>query len=271
MLSLYRFILRRPFFKGQERLFNYLFTRHKLGSQTVTVKPIEGNFTINCDPLTWIGAKIIYTGNYEPALKKVFRSVIQKGDYVLDVGANIGFHTLYFAELVGATGQVRAFEPVPKNFKALEANIRLNNFNHIKAQKMALSNKEEQLYIQADENSENPGTFNLFELNGDTLIHCYRGDEIIGTERVDFIKIDVEGYESFVIDGLLETIKKNRPRIIFEYDKHYHQKTGLPEDYIFSLLQGLDYYFLHVYKDGPKPIEQFNNLQSGNILALPHD
>lgn len=185
MLFLYRFILRRPFFKGQERLFNYLFTRHKLGSQTVTVKPIEGNFTINCDPLTWIGAKIIYTGNYEPALKKVFRSVIQKGDYVLDVGANIGFHTLYFAELVGATGQVRAFEPVPKNFKALEANIRLNNFNHIKAQKMALSNKEEQLYIQADENSENPGTFNLFELNGDTLIHCYRGDEIkIGRAHV---------------------------------------------------------------------------------------
>lgn len=270
MQLLYKLILRRPFFKGQDRLFNYLFTHRKFDHQSVIVRPLEGNFKIKCDPATWIGAKIIYTGNYEPALKKVFRSVIKKGDRVLDVGANIGFHTLYFAELVGEDGKVTAFEPVPNNFAALNANLKLNNFQNIETKNIALSNKQEKLHIAADENSQNPGAYNLFDLSGDIVIDCFLGDNIIGNDKVDVIKIDVEGYESFVIDGLLQTIKKNRPTIIFEFDKFYHQKTGRPNDYIFSILQELNYRFMHVYKDGPKPIAHFNNLQSGNILAIPN-
>ena len=63
------------------------------------------------------------------------------------------------------------------------------------------------------------------------------------------IKIDVEGYESFVIQGMLETIKNNRPKIIFEYDVNYHNKTGLAKDYIFSLLCNLNYPIMAPYKD----------------------
>jgi FkbM family methyltransferase len=269
--KIYKFLLRRSFFKGQDRLFNYLFKKNKLNYGWRTVNPIQGNFIINCDTNTWIGAKIVYTGNYETALKKVFKSNLKKGDYVLDVGANIGFHTLYFAELVGETGQVTAFEPVPYNFETLNYNISLNNFKHIKTKNIALGSKNEQISIAADEKSTNPGTFNLFDQSGNTLITCSIGDEVIGNEKVDFIKIDVEGYESFVIQGLLETIKKNRPKIIFEYDIHYHKKTGLTKDFIFSLLSELNYRFLHVYQDGPKILDNFDNLHSGNILAIPND
>ena len=77
MDSFFKFILRRPFFKGQDRIFNYLFNHGKLAKQGIVVKPIEGSFKIYCNPLTLIGAKIIYTGNYEPALKKIFRSTIK--------------------------------------------------------------------------------------------------------------------------------------------------------------------------------------------------
>lgn len=165
MQSLFRAILRRPFFRGQDRIFSYLFSHNKLGKNTVIVKPLQGDFNIKCDPSTWIGAKIIYTGDYEPALS----------------------------------------------------------------------------------------------------------DEVVGNDKVDFIKIDVEGYESFVIDGLIETIKKNRPKIVFEYYKYYHQKTGCSEDYIFSLLQTLGYHFQHIYNEGPQVVDNFHNLVSGNILALPHE
>jgi FkbM family methyltransferase len=266
-----KIILRRSFFKGQDRIFNYLFKKNKLNQGWRTVKPIQGNFKINCDTATWIGAKIVYTGNYEPALKSVFQSNIKKGDRVLDVGANIGFHTLFFAELVGDKGSITAFEPVPYNFEVLNRNISLNNFHHIKTKNIALGNKNEQISIAADEKSTNPGTFNLFDQSGDTLITCCIGDEIIGDEKVDFIKIDVEGYESFVIQGLLETIKKNRPKIIFEYDVNYHKKTGLAKDYIFSLLDALNYRFMHIYQEGPMVLDNFNELKSGNILALPND
>jgi len=271
MDSLYKFILRRPFFRGQDRFFSYLFSRGKLGRQTVTVKPLEGNFKINCNPLTWIGAKIIYTGDYESPLKKIFRSMIKKGDHVLDIGANIGFHTLYFAELVGSSGIVTAFEPVPVNYKALSNNIKLNKVQNIVAKNIALGTKNETITIRADENSDNPGSYNLFDKQGNVTIECRIGDEIVAeNESVDFIKIDVEGYESFVIEGLIQTITKHKPVIIFEYDKAYHQKTNLPENHIFLMLSELGYSFQYILNHGLQDMTNFQEIKSANILACPN-
>jgi FkbM family methyltransferase len=271
MDSLYKFILRRPFFRGQDRFFNYLFRHSKLGRQTVRVKPLEGNFKINCDPLTWIGAKIIYTGDYEPALKKIFRSVIKKGDHVLDIGANIGFHSLYFAELVGPNGIVTSFEPVPVNYRALSANIEINKAKNIISKNMALGSENETFSIRADENSDNPGAYNLFDKEGNIAIECRIGDEIVlKNERVDFIKIDVEGYESFVIKGLIQTITKHKPVIIFEYDRYYHKKTNLPEGHIFLMLGELGYTFQYILNNRLQDITSFQEIKSANILACPN-
>jgi FkbM family methyltransferase len=271
MRNLYKLILRRAFFRGQDRIFNYLFTNHKFKKESIVVKPIEGNFNVCCDTSTWIGSKIVYTGDYEPELKKIFKSIIKKGDHVLDVGANIGFHTLYFAQLVGNKGTVTSFEPVPRNYEALNININLNNYSNINTFNVALSNKKEQIAIDIDLKSTNPGAYNLFSKGGQTQINCEIGDEVIVNQKIDFIKIDVEGYESFVIDGLLETIKRNKPKIIFEYDKYYHQKTDRPENYILALLATLGYRFQYIFRNKRKDIEQFKDLVSGNILALPNE
>lgn len=271
MDSFFKFILRRPFFKGQDRIFNYLFNHGKLAKQGIVVKPIEGSFKIYCNPLTLIGAKIIYTGNYEPALKKIFRSVIKKGNRVLDIGANIGFHTLYFAELVGPTGKVIAFEPVSFNYKALQNNIRINEIQNIITKHMALGIKNETVMISADEDSNNPGAYNLFDKQGAVVIECCIGDEVItDNEKIDFIKIDVEGFEAFVIEGLLKTISKHRPVIIFEYDRHYHKKTNLPEDHIFLMLSELGYSLQYISNKGLQNIYSFQEIKSANILARPY-
>ena len=74
------------------------------------------------------------------------------------------------------------FEPVPYNFETLNYNISLNNFKHIKTKNIALGSKNEQISIAADEKSTNPGTFNLFDQSGNTLITCSIGDEVIGNE-----------------------------------------------------------------------------------------
>jgi len=269
MQSIYKSILKRPFFRGQDRIFSYLFTNHKLKKEVQISEPLEGNFKVYCDTSTWIGGKIAYTGDYEPELKKVFKSIIKPGDFILDIGANIGFHTLYFAQLTGNMGKVTAFEPVSHNYAALKKNIELNKYTNITSYNIALSNKNEQIKIQADLKSNNPGAYNLFE-NGDVSIKCVVGDQVIVDPKVDFIKIDVEGYESFVLDGLIQTIKKNKPKIIFEYDKHYHLKTGRVEDYVFILLASLNYGFEYIHRNGLKKITSFKNLVSGNILAIPN-
>src|SRR4051812_41668384 len=163
-------ILRRPFFYGQDRLFNFFFSRNKLNNGNVLVKPITGNFKILCDTKTWIGAKIAYTGDYEAPLKSIFKEHLKKGHVVLDVGANVGFHTLYFADLVGEDGKVFSFEPVKHNFASLTNNININNFKNINSYQLALSNKNEEFNIDIDENSINPGSFNLFDRSGDLVV-----------------------------------------------------------------------------------------------------
>jgi FkbM family methyltransferase len=268
--SIIRTLLRRPFFNGQDRIFNFLFRRNKLQTGFRIVTPLNGNFKIECDTNTWIGARVVFIGDYEPNLKKIFKKHIKTGDSVLDIGANIGFHTLYFSELVGPTGKVLAFEPVPSNFEKLTNNITLNNYQNIKAEHFALGNKNELMKIAADEKSINPGAFNLFDQSGTIEITCKIGDEVIGDNKVDFIKIDVEGYESFVIEGLANTIKKNRPTIVFEYDLDYQRRTGLPDGHIFDFLNPLRYSFFLIKHNGLENLASFDNIKSGNILAIPN-
>ncbi len=266
--SIIKKILRRPFFRGQDRIFNYFFTRNHLNIGIQTVRPITGNFKVNSDTKTWIGAKIAFTGDYEPELKLVFKSLLKLGDVAVDIGANIGFHSLYFAELVGEKGKVISFEPVPYNFFSLNNNIQLNGFKNIETYNLALSDKEEEFSIIADEQSKNPGSFNLFEKGGNTIIKCKIGDEVLKNETINFIKIDVEGYESYVIAGLTKTIEKNSPILIFEYDINYHHKTELSNSYIFDILTPLGYSFFEISKAGLKPLV-LDKVKSCNILAKP--
>jgi FkbM family methyltransferase len=267
-ISIIRKLLRRKFFYGQDRIFNFLFKKKLLNRGILKAKPINGDFIMECDTTTWIGAKIFYLGDYEPELKLAFKTIIKKGDTILDIGANVGFHSLYFAELAGKNGKVLAFEPVPYNFDVLNTNIKLNSYENINVKNIALGNKNEQLLIDADENSENPGSFNLFANNGQVAIKCAIGDEVI-KEKVDFIKIDVEGYEAFVINGLINTIETYKPNIVFEYDVNYIQKTGLPKNYIVDLLSPLGYSFHLITRQGMTQLP-FEKIKSGNLFAKPN-
>ncbi|MDQ0967621.1 FkbM family methyltransferase [Flavobacterium sp. W4I14] len=266
IISLYKFILRRPFFRGQDRIFNFLFNKGFINSGIVKTSPLTGNFVINADTSTWIGAKIDILGDYEPEIKKIFRIFIKEGNTVLDVGANIGLHTLYFSELVGSEGKVIAFEPIPSTFQLLQENIKLNNFENIEQKNIALSNRNETIKIKIDEKSKNPGSFNLFELDGDISVQCCIGDDLLINERLDFVKIDVEGFEVHVIQGLFETLHKFKPVIVFEYDYNYQKKAGLSQDHIFRILGEIGYQFYEIKKN---TLILFNGekVKSCNVLA----
>jgi hypothetical protein len=76
-----------------------------------------------------IGQTLYLDGNYEPELQRLMQHVNLSGSVCLDVGANIGVHTLTMSELVGAAGQVFAFEPETHNFQLLEQNLRIELYN----------------------------------------------------------------------------------------------------------------------------------------------
>src|SRR3989344_9219581 len=106
------------------RVLNRKLIRYMKSPMTV----IDGH-TVYVDPVDSL--RLTTRGYYEPYLTRVFDQHIKKGDTVLDIGANIGYHTLHFARLVGETGKVYAFEPHPSNFALLKKNIEANGYKNV--------------------------------------------------------------------------------------------------------------------------------------------
>jgi FkbM family methyltransferase len=271
---LIRLLLRRKLFKGQFKAFLWL-RKHGLLKTVKTIgKPITGNFRLKLDTSNFIDSCIYYTGDYEPYLKLHYKELIKQGDTVLDVGANIGFHSMYFAELVGKAGKVLSFEPIEVNFNAFKSNLQLNDFPQIMANNIALGNENEDLAIHLDIDEQNPGAFNLLA-PGDKnyTVKCEKGDDFLktnGIEKVNFIKIDVEGYEYEVMKGMKHYIQLSRPIINFEYDKAYQSKNNEDPSNIFNFLSSMNYNFYKIDGYGNKKIFILSDdILGAEIIAMP--
>jgi len=174
---------------------------------------------------------------YEPYLTDLMLSKIKSGDVVLDIGANIGYDTVLFADKVGKKGKVIAVEPDPINFEILQKNIKENKLFNVVAVKAALGNENKKMKIF--ESEENYGDHRMWEETlrpaGTSLdreakpVFCRRLDDLLKEleyQKIDFIKMDVQGFETLVIEGGKEIIKKNTPTIFFEYWPWGIKNTG---------------------------------------------
>ncbi|MFH1656592.1 MAG: FkbM family methyltransferase [Candidatus Nealsonbacteria bacterium] len=168
---------------------------------------------------------------HEKTTTNLFKKIVKKGNVVVDLGANIGYFTLLAAKLVGPSGKVYAFEPEPKNFNYLKDNIKINNYNHVFLNQKAVSDKQ--------------GITKLFICSYDTGHHTInqnKGIEVYSsgreiqeksieietiilddflrdkTNKVDILKIDVEGAELLAVKGMKGILEKNRNiKILLEF------------------------------------------------------
>lgn len=151
----------------------------------------------------------IINQDYELFELNLYKKLLNKGDTVLDIGANLGIYSIFGAEAVGKTGSVHAFEPVPENIRYLGHNIKLNNYNNITLVKKAVGDKEGSQKIYLSE--RNVGTHSMGKRNS----HKYINVETTTIDRyvkernlkVNFVKMDVEGYEGHVIRGAKKTLR----------------------------------------------------------------
>lgn len=142
---------------------------------------------------------------------KLIRSIIKPGFNILDIGANIGFYTKFFSELTGQNGGVHAFEPDVTNFNYLQGNLQKNK--NVKLINKAVSNKTEPLKIylskmlNVDHRTYPVENYDqVLEIDATTIDDYLTLNNI---SRIDFIKMDIQGFEMSAIKGMTNTLKNN--------------------------------------------------------------
>lgn len=167
---------------------------------------------------------------FEEEIVYLMRALIRPDDVVLDIGANIGFHTVTMAK-VAHRGRVYAFEPVREMAEQNSTNCALNRLDNVVIVPVALGSAPATLKMKVNvggEGLQGTSTFIQYNHNVDSNPKCYvarevqvvRLDDIVDRlgmpGRIGFVKIDTEGFDTHVIDGGLATFRKHRPIMIVE-------------------------------------------------------
>lgn len=173
----------------------------------------------------------VYFGFKDSARSKLY-SLVNKGDIIFDVGANIGCTSLNFAKLIGKGGIIHSFEPDPINHNSIQKNISLNNFDNIILNKLGLGNEKGSFKIYTvDKNNkgmnrivEFPDSIEDFkEIQVTTIDKYVRKNNI---QKIDLIKIDVEGFELKVLKGSAEVLNNFHPSLFIELDNKNLKEQG---------------------------------------------
>ena len=158
-------------------------------------------------------------GSYEEETTKLFTEIVRDGMTVLDIGANIGYYSLLAGRQVGVKGRVFAFEPYHETFSLLQKNIEANGFNNVIPLEKAASNQcgKQKLFLGSDPGEHSLGgddSYKSVEVDVTTVDEFVREQNI----SVDLVKMDAEGAEMHVLEGMAETISKNpHMKIITEF------------------------------------------------------
>ena len=177
----------------------------------------------------WLDSNYAHTANY------FFKDYLQKGDTVLDIGANIGTVTIECALNIGNSGKVYSFEANPTIFDFLKGNIKLNNLNNIQICNFAVGNKNGTIKFS---NKRSDDQNSVIESSDGLKLPIKRLDDLpIKESSFDLMKIDVLGYEKFVFEGAKKILSKTKcihfPAIQKDYEKY-----GYNFEYIKNFLVG---------------------------------
>ena len=184
------------------------------GSYNFVVRTVFGSH-IKGNTIDMIQQYIYYFGIWEPNLTHYISSKLKNGDVFVDVGSNIGYYSLLASKLVGNSGIVIAVEAAPSTFNNLLENISINRYNNIRPVNVAASNSNGSICLY-EGSKTNIGETSIIQGNCDSkgyevtampLIEILLKDEF---SRTRLIKIDVEGAELSVVEGMIPLLYKGR-------------------------------------------------------------
>ena len=193
-----------------------------------------------------------YFGYSEPGIFNFINYYLKEGMFFFDIGANIGLHSLFAAKRVGSKGKVFAFEPCESIYKRIIENIESNHIDNIYIYNLALGDNERETEIIKNTSDTSRTHIRLFsedEIGRDKkiekVIMTTLDKFVIGNNinRIDYLKIDVEGYEFNVLKGSAKTLAIIKPSIIqveFDHENLIHNNVDLDE--VRKYFQEYNYY-----------------------------
>lgn len=218
---MFKLFFKIPFFKGTYFGFHKrLFKPYNLFEGTIkTVSFQNVKFELHIED--WIQQNIYFLGAYERAELNLLNRLLSEESVFVDIGANFGLYSLVASQKITNSGKVICFEPFPKNYAALKTNISLNSKSYIISENIALGDKKDELSLYYQPNEKNLGmvSANFMENSKTIEVDVMSLDEYVnenGIDKIDLIKIDVEGFENQVIVGMKKTLELFSPMILIE-------------------------------------------------------
>lgn len=229
---------------------------------------------------SFVDRGVFFWGAHEREFILYMNKFISNEAVVLDIGANVGHHSLYFSTLAK---EIHAFEPFPEVADKFEEKMCENSITNVHLHRVGLGNKTMNAAFYApvgdnrgigsfttENNPENKDIGNLPIVRGDEII------QKLNLKRLDFIKIDVERYEKEVLIGLQETLKEFRPVIEIEYTPDEFESEAdflslFPPNYIPYMMK-INRSVLYFFNRSACKLEPFQfNIPRAEVLLIPSE
>lgn len=212
---------------------------------------------------------IIFYPN-EIHLQNFLKTNLSYGDIALDIGSNIGYTSILTSQIVGNTGHVYSFEPIKETYLILKKNIVLNHCKNITTANHALSDKNGEVEFNIPNNGENSSMSSMVwsmesQNNKKQLIKTVKIDDDPNFKNLSpkTIKIDVEGAEGLVLNGMKQLISRCKPYL-------YIECTNVGRETTWSILKSLNYSCFKS-ENIKKEIIDFNLYRHSDFIWIPKD
>lgn len=203
----------------------------------------EGHWVIDGDThiSKWVrdGRRLDCDQNSLPILYRYVRP----GDFILDIGANIGDHTIAYADWVGGDGHVVACECNPEAVECLRRNT--EKYKNVEVFPYAIHSSETTLYF---EEQANVGASFVTSMIKGQPVKAYSVDQMF-LAQLDYMKIDAEGSEVEILKGSLDTISRTQPVIVLEVNQSALMRAGTTEEALLNLLRDIKYEWKPLFGD----------------------
>jgi FkbM family methyltransferase len=193
------------------------------GMRPTVVRTKQG-FRMRCELEDWLSQHVFVSGSYEESTADLVSRLVPPGSTVVDVGANVGFYTMLFSRLVGATGRVIALEPMPLALTRLRRHLSMNRVRNVEVHAIAATADRRRASFFLGP-SEHTSISSLQPRAGsvEITVDCAPLDDLVQGATVELIKIDAEGAEGEVLAGATRTLDRGVRHIVAEVND-----TGWP-------------------------------------------